>query len=293
MTELVLSDLVVERIGPLTLRFDVGLTSILSDDTASLAALGDVLVGLAPPKRGAAFFDGVALTSSPIARCRVASMLRTELLPPAPTVEQALAEVLALRQVTASPSACLGALNLARLLPIAPSRLEAGEVRAVAFALALALAEQSSLVVLYEPFALVPLVPARVIEQACRKLARERIALVLLADLNRGLELGARCLLLERGKVSSFGALAATPMVRLFVRSTEATRLADLLQGCPEASEVELRGPELSVSTYDPAALSQKLVSMALQAELDIESISLPNASLPEQLWRRSFGATQ
>lgn len=286
-----MSDLVVERIGPLTLRFDVGLTSILSDDAASLGSLGDVLVGLAPPRRGAALFDGVALTNSPAARARVASMLRAEALPPAQTVEQAVQEVLALRQESASPAACLAALSLERFLPVSPGRLDANELRAVVFALALTLAERSALVVLHEPFALAPLVPARVVEQACRRLARERIVLVLLTELDHGLTLGERALLLERGKISPFGALACTPTARLLARSAEPTRLADLLRGCPEAVEIELIGSEVSIGTQDLAALSRKLVSLALEADLDLTSVSLPSTSLPEQLWRRAWGA--
>ncbi|HET9933252.1 MAG TPA: hypothetical protein VFQ35_21255 [Polyangiaceae bacterium] len=293
LTELWLSDVFDRRVGPLTLRLGVGLTSILSDDAESLGALAELLVGLRAPKRGTVLLDNLALSGSAPARARVASVLREEALLPAPTVSAALSQALALRGAAGSAEACLAALGLERFLPVAPSALEPMELRAIAFALAAALAERSALLVLHEPFALVPLVPARVIVETCRRHARERIVVSLLSELDRGLELGERCLVLERGKPSPFGALAAGPTTTLSVRSPQAARLAELSQQFAEVSYVEVLGDEVSITTSDPVAFSRNLVSAAVEADLDITGVALPSASLHDQLWLRSLGSAR
>lgn len=291
MTELVLDSVRDQRLGPLTLRFGVGLTSILSDDVESLGVLAEVLVGVRAPKRGAALLDNVALSGSAPARARVASVLHEEALLPGATVSAALGEALALRNASGSAESCLAAVGLQRLLPVAPGALDPSELRAVAFALALTLGEGSSLVVLHDPFALVPLVSARVVGESCRRLARERIVLALLSELDHGLELGGRCILLERGTPSPFGALAAGPSITVSVQSPEAARLAELAKQLPEASYVEVRNREVAITTHDPVALSRKLTSAAVAASIDITGLALPKASLHEQLWLRSLGA--
>ena len=291
VTELVLSDVRDLRLGPLALRFGVGLTSVLSDDAEALGALAEILVGVRAPKRGAVLLDSIEVLGSPVARSRVASVLREEALLPAATVSAALEGALALRRAPGSAAACLAAIGLERLLPVAPSALDASELRAVAFALALSLAEGSSLVVLHEPFALVPLVSGRVIVESCRRLARDRIVLSLLTELDRGLELGERCVLLDRGKQSPVVALAAGPSITLSVQSPEAARLAELSRQFPEASYVEVRNREVAITTYDPITLSRKIMSLALEAGIDVTGFALPNVSLHEQLWLRSLGA--
>ncbi|MFZ5897190.1 MAG: hypothetical protein ACOY0T_39390 [Myxococcota bacterium] len=287
MSVLSLTGIVDLRLGPLSIAFEPGLTCLVGDDLEALARLADILTGVRKPRRGVASLDGTALHSSPAARAGVASMLRDELLPPAPTLEQAVTLALSLRGVNTSARESLAALGLEAWLELACAELSAPELRTIALAIAVACSERAGALVLYDPLAGSCHVAPGFVIDLCRRLSLERSVVVLLGELAQAVRFGGRCVLLERGRISPFGALAATPPVALLIRSPEAPRFADVLRTLPAVTHVEVTGSELRVSGGDVNTISMEAVRLALAHEIALHGIELPAPSLAEQLRRR------
>jgi ABC-type molybdate transport system ATPase subunit len=276
------------RLEALALDFDIGVNVVVCDDAEVRARLAEMLTGLRRARAGSVRLDQTSLESSAQARARVSSVLREEALPEARDVAAALRRAFALRGVVAEPEACLAAFGLEGLLGVSPTSLDGQELRAVAFAIAMSCGDVAQALVLYDPFALTPLVPSRVVLESCRRFARERVVVALVPELSEALRLGGHCSLIERGRITAYGALAAGPPVVVRARSAHAAELAALLKAQGTAQHVESSGRELRITCADPVALSQTLVSTALEHQLDISGLALPDLALSSQLALRA-----
>ncbi|MGC4091919.1 MAG: hypothetical protein QM756_29360 [Polyangiaceae bacterium] len=292
MSTLRLREVSDDRFGPLSLDFEPGLSSVIGDDAAALAQLSEVLIGLRRPLRGEALLAEAALHSSPAARAEVASLLAEEVLPPARDVAASLSLAFGMRHVTESVRLCLSRFGLQLLLDVQPQTLSPRQLRAVAFAAMLSSAERARAVVLHDPFALVPLVSTEFVLDTCRRLAQERCVVVIGVTLPEALRLGGRSVVVERGRLHSFGALAAEPPVTLWLRSPEAARFAAVLrEGAQLPVDVTLQDAStLRLSGGDFATLSRIAVRAALQHSIELRSLEPAAADLEACLLRRQQG---
>jgi ABC-type thiamine transport system ATPase subunit len=133
-----------ERIGP-------GLTVVTGDSSTALATLVDVMAGVERPRFGRVTLDDVDPFGTPAERRRIAALLASERLPPAPTVRASVERVLRARGDGQSAQAVLETAGLGAAALRRTADLNAGEERAIALALAL-LHPAPRLVALYEPF---------------------------------------------------------------------------------------------------------------------------------------------
>lgn len=289
MTRLTLVTTATEaRLEPLRLSFEDGLSVLVCEDADARARLAEMLVGLRHPRRGRVQLDDVELGSSAEQRARVASVLRDEILPDAPNVARAIELAFELRGVRATPEACLASFELQGLLALSPLALDAHELRAIAFAVAMTSSELAKALVVYDPFALSPLVTSSVVMENCRRLARERVVVALVPELEQAVRFGGRCMLLDGARVTSFGALLAGPPTVVFARSARAAELAALLGTDATIQHVEAIGAELRVTCADPIAFSRHLAQVALTHDIELHGLASPNPSLAERLHLRA-----
>jgi ABC-type thiamine transport system ATPase subunit len=130
--------------------FGPACTIVSADDAAALASFVDVASGAVSPRSGRVTLDGVPLVATPAARRSVASLLASEALPPARSVEAALALALAARADARRALDVLAPAGLEAWRGRPPHELDHDELRSLALALALS-HEHARVLVLFEP----------------------------------------------------------------------------------------------------------------------------------------------
>jgi ABC-type thiamine transport system ATPase subunit len=293
MTRLELTEVSDEHLGPLTLALEPGLSVVVVDSPQALARLSELLAGMRRPLRGELRLDRHSVHGSPQARARLLSLLPEERLLPAPSVAKALEAAAALRGLSIVGSRALERLGLQRFSELAPERLEASELRAVAFALVIACADHAAAVILHDPLALAPLVAARAVKDHVQALAERSVLVLLSNEFEDAVSFAGRVFLVEGGRLSPYVARAAQAGAVLRVRSPRAAELARSVSGVegveavdcdPESSELTLRGPSLQV-------LSSTLFALAERHALPLLSLSGLVVPLPAPAWPRVAAA--
>jgi ABC-type taurine transport system ATPase subunit len=209
VTELVLTQASHGALLHAEWRFGPGRSVVLGDDSRALSVLGAVASGSEVPQRGRALLDGVPLDASPAARRQTASLLADEVLPPAPTVEQAVTRILLARASRRTAGEALGAFGLSRWGVRRASELDWDERRSLGLALALA-HESARLLVLYEPLGTSSVPASTVHAELERATAGGATVLVLTTSVESALAFGGPSVWLERGVLRG-APLAALP----------------------------------------------------------------------------------
>jgi len=189
--------------------FAATLTVVTGDDAGALAMLVAVASGAVAPQRGQVLLGGLPLVTTPVARGRVASLLATERLPAARSVERAVLAVLAARGEAkvarrdgGAARRVLAPCGLERWSSRRPEELERDEQRSLALALALS-HEHADLLVLYEPLATSSLDEAWVRAGVAQALGRGAVVILVTANLPTAEVLGGPHCTVERGVLRS------------------------------------------------------------------------------------------
>jgi ABC-type thiamine transport system ATPase subunit len=184
-------------------------TVVTGDDAAALATFAAVTSGALAPRRGRVLFDGAPLVRTPAARRRVASLLATESLPPAASVEVAVARVLAARHDDRGARDVLAPYGLAAWCPREPGELDHDELRALALALAFT-HDKASALVLHEPLVTSALAPAAVREAVARAVERGMVVVLVTASRTGAASFGGPHCSIARGVLATAPNAAAT-----------------------------------------------------------------------------------
>ncbi len=254
---------------------------VLSSEREPLCSLVAVVTGREPPRRGQVWLDGIAPSAWPATRRKIAALFDEEALPPAKTVQDGVAQVLAARGTgPAAPNAAaqiLAEAGLAELAGLVPSGLGQREARSIALALALA-HDAAELVVLHEP--LTTLVPAAfVLTRLAAHTLRGAIVLTTTTSAADATLLGGRWLCVELGRlregVNTAARLGAGPWQQVVVESKDARALAQLLLDSPHGLSTELGAASDSLKVIGPAldVTVQELIAVARQHDLEIRRI--------------------
>ena len=261
------------------------------DGTHSLVALAS---GAAVSRVGQVLLNGVAPFSNAAARRSIGSLHASESLPPARTVNDAVALALRARADARSVTSVLGAAGLARLAARRSSELSPRETRAVALALALS-HPKPSLLALHEPLSLVDLVREAFILEALSEFAEHGV--IVLATASRVAEvasLGGTAHALERG-IWLAEAHARTPAlgVTLRVQTADPRRLAARLAEAPDVEGVTWAGAhELLVRGSNLERVASSVVSNARAEGIRIHAFRQEPPAL-EALSAARAGAAQ
>lgn len=279
MSVLELNQVVDERLGPLSFRFQSGLSVVVGDSEGALGRLVELLAGVRRARHGHALLDGRDVFDTPSARRRISSLLPSEQLLPAPSVREAERLAAELRDATLKGKSPLLENGLERFAGLPPERLGPSERRAVALALALGL-DSADAVLLHDPFALRGWIAATLIAARCRALAQARCVVITTPHLDDAMALGGSACVFERGQLFPAAGIAVStrPSAALGVRSPDAQRLSTLLANHPAVQRVgfdERRSPsELSLHGAELTALSRALCEVVAAERIELEAFA-------------------
>lgn len=301
MTELALDGVSHGVLTGASLTATSGLNVVLgapSDGAVDLALLAG---GLVAPRRGTVRVGGADPARSPETRARIGLVLMDEPAFFAPTVVQAVRQVLDLRGQQRDPAALLSDHGLGSMASVRPERLDRRMRRRLAWVLALTISEPLVLVV-HEPLSLG-------IDGVARELSLRAeagaIVVALTASPRDASELGGSLVLLDRGRfVRRPGTPLSTELApgaraTLRVRTTAARALARALVEDPDVTALEwddtLGSAELCVrgSEVDRLSLAVLRNARAVGAPLISIESGLPALdevrAATEGLWRAAY----
>lgn len=275
MTHLAFESVAAGPLLSISVTFESGLHVVLGKDGAALDALGALATGELKPRRGRVHTRAGEPHRTPEARRAVACLRASEVLPPAPTVREAVATVLRLRGLDARVEEVLARAGHPELETRALTSLHPAEVRSIALALALVDA-RAEILVLYEPFA-TALAPSKLIT-LLRALAEDQVVLVTTSSLADARALGGAWYVLDAGTLT-----LAPPWMRggstsrLRVSTAQARELSALLSAEPSVSAISWnaqRSPsELVVTTSDPHAFGAALARLSNDNGIAIDAL--------------------
>lgn len=286
-----------------TLAIPAGLTVVLATPADGGADLLLVAGGLLVPRRGTVRVGGLDPSSSPAARARLGLVLAEEPPLAAPSLAEAVRQVLALRGQAADPRALLERHGLGSLAGISPERAGSQARRHLAWALALELAEPHALLV-HEPLSLGPLASRERTRAELSARAESGVPiLAVTASPRDASELGGSLVLLDRGRfVRRPGQPLATELVpgasaTLSVHTPAARALARALVDDPAVASLEWGEEEIRVRGADVDSLSLAVLRHARALSAPLSSIGMPLPALEEVraatagLWRAAYDA--
>lgn len=256
---------------------------VLCSESEPLLGLVALLSGREPPRAGQVWVDGIAPSSWGAVRRRIAALYADEALPPADTVQAAVAKAMTARGDDGERALhVLEGAGLARLAPLAPRHLDARETRSVALALALS-HHAAQLLVLHEP--LTTLVPSAAVTQELDfHTSQGAIVLCTTTSPADAALLGGRWLCIELGRIDGADAspirLGRGQWQQVLVETSDPHALARLLQASPLDLACELGGSARSLKVTGPALdiTVREVVTSARQHQLEIYRIE---ASVP------------
>ena len=279
MTRLELHQLSDEGFGPLSLTFEAGLWVMLGDSSGALGRVLEIASGMRRARKGRALLDGEDVFESARARRKLASLLPSEALLPAPRLRESLELAAELRGASLNGAELLERSGLARFADLAPERLAPAVARAVALCFALAQKSPSALL-LHDPFSLHAWLPKELVLAHCRALAERACVLITTTRLEDAIALGGTSCRLEQGRMIPNVGLAKGPAEAsmLVVRSPDAQRLSLLLAEHAAVHGVvydEQRSPrELMVRGADLPTLARSLCEVARSEQLVLEAFA-------------------
>ncbi len=251
--------------------FTRGTHVVLGSERDGTHTLVQLAAGLALPGVGRVQLNGVAPFTNAAARRSIGSLCADERLPPARTVDSAVALVLRARADGRSVTSVLGAAGLTRLAARRSSELSSRETRAVSLALALS-HPKPSLLALHEPLGLVDLVREELILERLSEAAESGV--IVLATANRledAARLGGVTNALERG-IWLNSAAARLPALR--VQTSDPRRLAARLAEAPDVEGVTWAGAQdLLVHGSDWERVAHSVVSRARAEAIHISAL--------------------
>ena len=243
---------------------------VLSTERAPLEDLVALLCGRHPPRTGSLTLDGGPPYAIAPLRARIACLLQDEALPPARTVQGAVAQVLAARgEDEQRGTVVLEGAGLSRLAALAPAAISARETRSIALALALA-HPTAELLVLHEP--LTTLIPsASVLQELDFHTSRGAVVLCTTTSPADAAQLGGRWLSVELGRIDSRELLPVRlgqgQWQQVLVEANDASALLRLLQeNAPHLScepgtspgELKVMGMALDVTVRELLGLARQ-----------------------------------
>ncbi|MEP7051054.1 MAG: ATP-binding cassette domain-containing protein [Pseudomonadota bacterium] len=255
--------------------FTPGTHVVLGHERDGTHTLVSLAAGMAPPSAGRVHLNGAAPFSNALLRRDIGALCATEALPPARTVERALALALRARGDARPVTRVLSAAGLAHLTERCCATLSTRETRAVALAIALA-HPKPSLLALHEPLSLVPLVREEFILDALHEAAESGVIVLATASrLEDASRLGGTASALERGIwLPAAGARTLTPGVTLRVQTPHAARLVTCLAEAADIDAVTWAGTqELLVRGSNLERVAQRVVSSARADAIHITAL--------------------
>jgi ABC-2 type transport system ATP-binding protein len=278
-----------ELLQGVTLELEPGVHAVLGAPSDGTDELIRVSAGISVPRAGIVRVAGADPARQPALRRRIGSLLLSESLVPARSVEDAVARVLSLRgQPEPDARGLLAAFQLERLRDVPVRALTAEDVGAVALALALAVREPA-LLALHEPLArATSLGVERVREALAHAAAGGAVVLCTTASPRDATLLSSGVLLLERGLLGRYPAPALTQLVpghspELRVTTPDARRLAAALAAEPDVVRVvldEAAEPNVvRVQAADPTAAARAIARVVVRERFVVHAL---HASVPE-----------
>ncbi len=255
--------------------FAAGTHVVLGSERDGTHTLVLLAAGLALPGVGRVQLNGVAPFTNAAARLRIGSLCADESLPPARTVDSAVALVLRARADARSVTSVLGAAGLTRLAARRSSELSPRETRAVALALALS-HPKPSLLALHEPLGLVDLVREELILERLSEATESGVVVLATASrLEDAARLGGVTNALERGIwLNSAAARLPALRVTLRVQTSDPRRLAACLAVAPDVEGVTWAGAQdLLVHGSDLERVAHSVVSLARAEAIHISAL--------------------
>jgi ABC-2 type transport system ATP-binding protein len=230
-------------LSSLDARFESGIHVVVGTPEGGARELVRFVAGVDTPRAGSIRVAGKDPYRSATLRRRIASVFDgDEELPPAETVEQAVAILLGARGSAASAGAALARFGLSSWASRRAASLDGGERRTIAMAVALGLSDLIALAI-EEPLSALPGLRREAVLEALRQHAHSSAVIVCTtASLRDARELGATISVLARGRLSGVGApgttLPASPL-GWAVRTPDARALFAALSSEPAVSAVQ------------------------------------------------------
>lgn len=286
-----------------TLAIPAGLTVVLATPADGGSDLPLVSGGLLVPRRGTVRIGGLDPARSPEVRARLGLVLAEESPFAAPSLLEAVRQMLALRGQASDPRVLLDRHGLGAVSGVSPEKAGAQARRHLAWALALELAEPHALVV-HEPLSLGPLASRERTRTELLARAESGVpVLVVTASPRDASELGGSLVLLDRGRfVRRPGPPLATELVpganaTLWLHTPAARALAGALVGDPAVASLEWDEGEIRVRGADVDSLSLAVLRHARALNTPLSSIGMALPALEEVraatagLWRAAYDA--
>jgi ABC-type thiamine transport system ATPase subunit len=222
------------------LQLDSGVHNIVTLTPEGGSELVEIGSGLSAPKRGTVLIDGKNPHSRPEIRRRIGSLFSVEAVSEVRTVEAWVARALLLKQTNAVPAAVLETIGLGALAKRTPGALSPGEARAVA--LAVALASEAGVILLFEPLA-TPAGRARVVSSIVEAAEKGAAVVCVTASARDAADIGGSSYPLRFGRIG--GNASVRPLggptesvVEMIVRTDDPRRLSSALSLDPALSHL-------------------------------------------------------
>ena len=240
MKRIVLTELGGREIIRADLELDAGVHTVLAVTPEGGGELIEITSGLRAPRRGAVLVDGKNPYTRPEVRRKIGSLLAVETVSEVQTVEAWVARALLLKQSTSTARTVLDAIGLGPLGKRTPGALSPSEERGVA--LAIALATEAGVILLFEPLA-TPAGRARVVA-SIEEAAKHGAAVVCVtASARDASDLGGSCFPLRFGRLGGDTSIRALgipteSVVEMIVRTDDPRRLCAALSLDPAFSHL-------------------------------------------------------
>lgn len=238
MKRLVFAELGGREIIWADLQLDSGVHTVVTLTPEGGSELVEIASGLSAPRRGTVLIDGKNPFSRPEIRRKIGSLLSVETVSEVRTVEGWVARALLLKQSTAVPSAVLESLGLGALAKRTPGALSPAEARGVA--LAVALASEAGVILLYEPLA-TPAGRARVVSSIVEAAAKGAAVVCVTASARDAADIGGSSYPLRFGRIGGETSVRALggpteSAFEMIVRTDDPRRLSSALSLDPAFS---------------------------------------------------------
>jgi ABC-type thiamine transport system ATPase subunit len=228
---IVLSELGGRELIRADLELDSGVHSVVTVTPEGGNELVEMASGLRAPRRGTVLVDGKNPFTRPEVRRRIGSLFAVETLSEVRTVEAWIARALLLKQSSVVPSAALEAIGVGALAKRTPGALSPSEARGVA--LAVALATEAGVILLFEPLA-TPAGRARVVAFIAEAAEKGATVVCITASARDAGDIGGSCFPLRFGRLGGDTparalAMSAEATVEMIVRTDDPRRLCSAL----------------------------------------------------------------
>lgn len=222
------------------LQLDSGVHTVITVTPEGGNELVEIASGLTAPRRGTVLIDGSKPYSRPEVRRRIGSLLSVETIAEVRTVEAWVARALMLKRSSVVPSTALESIGLGALSKRTPSSLSPGEARGVA--LAVALAAEAGVILLFEPLA-TPAGRARVVSSIEEAAAKGAAVVCVTASVRDAADIGGTSYPLRFGRIG--GDTSVRPLgsptesaIEVIVRTDDPRRLSSALSLDPAFSHL-------------------------------------------------------